>query len=78
MRIESLKIEIDKSEDQLVNKIIKFIQTTNTSHQKGVKRRFVLKMNNRKRNKKLRLDSLVSNYLKELKKLFDNRGILKN
>jgi hypothetical protein len=78
VRIESLKIEIDKSEDQLVNKIIKFIQTTNTSHQKGVKRRFVLKMNNRKRNKKLRLDSLVSNYLKELKKLFDNRGILKN
>jgi hypothetical protein len=61
VRIESLKIEIDNSEDKLVNKIIKFIQTTNNSHQKGVKRRFVLKMNNRKRNKKLRLDSLVSN-----------------
>jgi hypothetical protein len=56
VRIESLKMEIDNNANQLVNKINNFIRKKGDFNKKPTKQRCFLKLNEHKRNKKLRIN----------------------
>jgi hypothetical protein len=56
VRIESLKMEVDNNADQLVKKINNFIRKKGDFNQKPTKQRCFLKLNEHKRNKKLKIN----------------------
>jgi light-regulated signal transduction histidine kinase (bacteriophytochrome) len=56
VRIESLKMELDNNANQLVNKINNLIRNKGDFNQKPTKQRCFLKINEHKRNKKLKIN----------------------
>ena len=72
MTIESLKIELDKNEVQLLEKMNKFIRS-HVSNQK-ITKRVLFKINDHRKNKKYKINSKKIGFIN----LQENKKVLKN
>ena len=71
MRTESLKMQLDYSQDKLVSKINKFIRV---SHEEKTKISVLFKINDHRRNKKFKINSKKIGFIN----LQENKKVLKN